>query len=130
MHKQGYINKKSFDALMYDNESFNPDSKNKKENLIENEHVAWEQNFQLENAKRSAFEIEDIGNNVARNLDAQTNQFKNMKGRQMQLEENLDQGDFFIESMHNQENKKKRNLIILGVLLLAILLIILLIKFI
>ena len=118
------------DAIMFDNDSFNPESKNKKDNLIENEHSAWEQNFQLENAKRSAFEIEDISNNVARNLDSQTNQFKNMKGRQMQLEENLDKGDFFIESMYHQENKKKRGMIIFGIFLILIFLIFLLAKFI
>jgi len=119
------------DAIMYDNyDSNNPEGKPKRDSLIENEHAAWEQNFQLENAKRSAFEIEDVSNNVARNLDAQTNQLKNIKNRQIQLDENLDQGDFYIESMYNQERKKKRMMIIFGILLILVLVVIIIVKFI
>lgn len=120
MQKENYITRKSLDAIMYDDYESNKSNKNKKESLIDNEHAVWDQNFQLENAKRSAFEIEDMSNNVARNLDSQTNQMKNIKGRQLQLEENLDQGDFFIESMENQERKKKRYMTILGILLIVI----------
>ncbi len=67
---------------------------------------------------------------MARNLDDQTAQLKNIKGRQIQLDENLDQGDFYIESMYNQEKKKKRIMIIFGILLILILLIIIIVKFI
>lgn len=103
--------------------------KSRKDNLIENEHTAWEQNYQLENAKRSAFEIEDVGKNVMRQMDAQTNQLRNIKGRSLQLDENLDQGDFYIDSMHNQEKKKRIYMFVFGVILIAVLLIIIFFKF-
>lgn len=86
-------------------------------------------NFQLDNAKRSAFEIEEISNNVMRNMDEQTNQLKNIKQKSIQLDENLDQGDFYINSMYKQERRKKLVMIILGVFLLLIFLMIVITRF-
>lgn len=114
---------------MLDDFDSNPGHNRKKDSLIDNEHAAWEQNFQLENAKRSAFGIEDMSNNVARNLDQQTNQLKNIKGRQIQLDENLDEGDFYIESMYNEDRRKKRYMVIFAVLLILIFGVIMFFKF-
>ena len=44
------------------------------------------------------------------------------------LDENLDEGDFYIESMQNQERKKKLYMIIFGTILIAVLLVILFTK--
>ncbi len=110
-------------------ETGNTNNKSKKDILIENEHVAWEQNFQLDNAKRIAFDVENIGNEVMRNLDSQTNQIKNIKGRMIQLDENIDQGDFYINNMYSLERKKKLALIAFSLIFTFIFVVILIFKF-
>jgi len=104
-------------------------NKSKKDILIENEHAAWEQNFQLDNAKRVAMDIEHVSHNVMRNLDEQTNQLKNIKGRVIQLDENIEEGDFYINNMFNQQRKKKLALIAFGIIFALIFLVIMIFKY-
>jgi hypothetical protein len=128
--KEDYINKKSLDALIMDNNESGPtNNKSKKDILIENEHAAWEQNFQLENAKRAALDIEHVGGEVMRSMHGQTNQLKNIKGRVIQLDENIDQGDYYINNMYSTQRKKKLAIIAFGIIFAIIFLVVMIFKF-
>jgi len=128
--KEDYINKKSLDALIMDNYESGPtNNKSKKDILIENEHAAWEQNFQLENAKRAALDIEHVGGEVMRSMHGQTNQLKNIKGRVIQLDENIDQGDYYINNMYSTQRKKKLAIIAFGIIFAIIFLVVMIFKF-
>lgn len=131
--KEDYINKKSLDALILDNyetsANNNNINKSKKNILIDNEHTAWEQNFQINNLQRVALEVEHVSNNVMRNLDHQTNQIKNIKGQVVELDENIDQGDIYISNMYNQQRKKKLAIIVCSVIIALIFVVILIFKF-
>lgn len=128
--KEDYINKKSLDALIMDNYETGPtNNKSKKDILIENEHAAWEQNFQLENAKRITLDIEHVGGEVMRSMHEQTNQLKNIKGRVIQLDENIDQGDYYINNMYSTQRKKRLVIIGFGIVFVIIFLAIMIFKF-
>jgi len=128
--KEDYINKKSLDALIIDNYETGPtNNKSKKDILIENEHAAWEQNYQLENAKRVAFDMEHVGGEFMRSMNEQTNQLKNIKGRVIQLDENIDQGDYYINNMYSTQRKKRLAIIAFGIGFAFIFLVIIIFKF-
>lgn len=129
--KEDYINKKSLDALIMDNYETGgqQNNKSKKDILIENEHAAWDQNFQLENAKRVAFDIEHVGGEVMRSMHEQTSQIKNIKGRVIQLDENIDQGDYYINNMYSTQRKKRLAIIAFGIVFAIIFIVIMIFKF-
>lgn len=128
--KEDYINKKSLEALIMDNYETGPtNNKSKKDILIENEHASWEQNFQLENAKRVALDIEHVGGEVMRSMHEQTNQLKNIKGRVIQLDENIDQGDYYINNMYSTQRKKRLAIIAFGIIFAIIFLVVMIFKF-
>jgi hypothetical protein len=129
--QENYIARKSREALILGSEDGKEGDTGgqQKHKLIENEEMAWYQSSKLEQAKRSAFEIEKVSLDVMNDLHGQSNQMKGINVKISDMNENIDKSDSLLSKMLKRENRNKLLLYGIGLILLIILCFVLIVKF-
>jgi len=84
------------------------EKENQHERLIKNEKLSWNQYEKIEKAKRTAFEMENISIDIAKDLILQTENIKSVKGKIMDLNQEISTSNTLITKMVSREYKNKR----------------------
>ena len=78
-----------------------------KHKLIENEESVYNQNTKIEQAKRSAIEIEGMSLDVMRQLHQQSNQMKDINSQVVKINTGIDDSTVILNKMNYSQNRKK-----------------------
>jgi TolA-binding protein len=75
--------------------------------LLEKEALVGKSQEKLENAKRSALEIENTSKNVMIDLESQTQKLNNIQGKIVSLNGSIDSSSSIIARIMNREHRNK-----------------------
>lgn len=97
--------------------------------MIDNEQNAWNGNNDLNEMQRRAYDIENMGNNTAAALAAQSDQMKRINNGITSLGEETNQANAVINNLLRRENRNKLVFILCLVLTVFVFLFLIVYKF-
>ena len=77
----------------------------KKENMCNNEKMAYEQSLKIEQMKRSLLGSEAVGKNITRELHGHTDKLKDIIDKTNKMEKELDNSNTTMKNIEKLENK-------------------------
>lgn len=116
-----YINRRNLESLSFDSIDSDISLKQQRKNLIDDDDN-WEGQESIAQMKREAYKIEDMGNNINRNLNDQSDQMKHINKELFDIEQNVEKSDSLLKKMLLRENRNKLILIIVSVIALIFIL--------
>jgi hypothetical protein len=94
------------------------ESETQREKLINNEDVAWKSYDKLEQAKRSAIEMENISIDINRELHGHTEKIKNINSKVTDMNGELVSSNYLLTKMMRRENRNKLIIALISILLI------------
>lgn len=125
--KENLKNKEKIDSLLISDKQKNQSLQSEK--LIANEDIAYSSFNNLENCKRTAYEMESISIETAKGVYENTEKIKNSKGKLLEINTELSSSNSLISRMMRREYRNKIVLMMFGLTLIIIFLTIIYMKF-
>lgn len=107
-----YINRRNLESLSFDSIDSDINLKQQRKNLIDDDNESWGGQESINQMKRETYRIEDMGNNINRNLNDQTGQMKHINQELFDIELNVEQSDSLLKKMLMRENRNKLILVV------------------